>query len=245
MATLTANEAAKDAQERKFTQRCRGPSDRWAPTAMSDRLLSPSKITAWLDCAHYLTLQERVDAGLLRVGLSQFGSFARLLADKGSQHEAQCLEHYRTAGLSIYEVPPQEPREHFDAWVARAGTPWDDGYDVIYQMPLIHDGIRGIADFLIKVESPSPGASAYEPVDAKLARTEAKPGHLLQLCFYADALRQAMGTLPEHLHLWLGSGHIESLITKEFHPYWLRLRSQLRELLEDGAPTRADPARAV
>ena len=32
---------------------------------MADRLLSPSKITAWLDCGHYLTLRERLDAGLL------------------------------------------------------------------------------------------------------------------------------------------------------------------------------------
>ena len=204
---------------------------------MTDRLLSPSKITAWLDCAHYLTLRERFDAGLLHVELSHFGSFARLLADKGSQHEAQCLEQYRGTGLGIYEVPPREPGERFDAWVTRAGTPWDDGYDVIYQMPLMHDGIRGIADFLIRVENPSPGASAYEPVDAKLARTEAKPGHVLQLCFYADALREAMGGLPAHLHLWLGSGNTESLITKEFHPYWLRLRRQLRTLMDDDTPT--------
>ena len=28
---------------------------------MADRLLTPSKITAWLDCAHFLTLQHEVD----------------------------------------------------------------------------------------------------------------------------------------------------------------------------------------
>ena len=33
---------------------------------MIDRILSPSKITAWLDCSHYLTLQEETAAGLLR-----------------------------------------------------------------------------------------------------------------------------------------------------------------------------------
>ena len=31
----------------------------------STRLITPSKITAWLDCPHYLTLRGRVDAGQL------------------------------------------------------------------------------------------------------------------------------------------------------------------------------------
>ena len=34
---------------------------------------------------------------------------------------------------------------------------------------------------------------SYEPVDAKLARVEAKPGHVLQLCFYADAIEAVTG----------------------------------------------------
>ena len=32
-------------------------------TGKPNRLLTPSKITAWLDCAHYLTLRRAVDAG--------------------------------------------------------------------------------------------------------------------------------------------------------------------------------------
>lgn len=206
---------------------------------MADRLLSPSKITAWLDCGHYLTLRDRLDAGLLPASHTAFGSFARLLADKGAQHEAECLAHFRTAGGSVYEVPPREAGEQFDAWVARVGTPWEDGHDVIFQMPLVHDGMRGIADFLVRVDDPSDGACVYEPVDAKLVRSEAKPGHVLQLCFYADALRAATGATPEHLHLWLGSGVVETLVTREFHPYWTRLRHQLRRLLEDDG-TRPD-----
>ena len=167
-----------------------------------------------------------------------------MLADKGSQHEAECLAHYRAMGRSIYEVPQREPGETFDAWVARVGTPWDDGPDVIFQMPFVHDGMRGIADFLVRVADPSTGACAYEPVDAKLARTEAKPGHVLQLCFYADALRAATGATPEHLHLWLGSGDVETLVTREFHPYWHRLRGQLRQLLEERRARARHPAGA-
>ena len=120
--------------------------------------------------------------------------------------------------------------------MARVGTPWENGFDVIYQMPFLHDGMRGIADFLVKVDEPAPGGCSYEPLDAKLARVEAKPGHVLQLSFYADALDAATGAVPEHLHLWLGSGKVESLLTKDFRPYWRRLRSQLQKLVEEEGP---------
>jgi predicted RecB family nuclease len=203
---------------------------------VTEHLLTPSKVTAWLDCDHYLTLRRRVDARLLEVQPTHLGDFARLLLEKGRQHEIECLEKYRHEGRSIYEVPAQQPGEPFADWVARVGTPWENGFDVIYQMPLLHDGMRGIADFLVKVDKPVPGSCRYEPLDAKLARVEAKPGHVLQLSFYADALYAATGAAPEHLHLWLGSGRVESLLTKDFRPYWRRLRKQLQRFMEEDGP---------
>jgi len=202
---------------------------------MADRLLTPSKITAWLDCAHYLTLQDRVDAGTISPGTSGFGSLAQLLVDKGVEHEAACLAEYRDRGLEVFEVPPKRDGESFASWVERVGNPMESGHDVIYQMPFLHDGVRGVADFLVRVEEPGPGFSRYEPVDAKLARSDAKPGHVLQLCFYADAIEALAGHPPEHLHLWLGSGQTESLVADEFQPYWRRLRSQLASLLDEEA----------
>ena len=198
---------------------------------MTERLLTPSKITAWLDCSHYLTLRHRVEAGELEPAGSMFGSFAELLAAKGVQHEEACLENYREQGLTVFEVPQREPRERFTDWVERIGDPLSDGHDVIYQMPFVHDGVRGIADFLVRVDDPETGSSGYEPVDAKLARSEAKPGHVLQLCFYADAIEAATGHAPRELHLWLGSGMFESIRTDEVRPYWNRLRSQLSEVV--------------
>lgn len=173
---------------------------------MTDHVLTPSKITAWLECAHYLTLQHWVEAGTITPGTSGFGSLAQLLADKGLQHEAACLADYRARGLEVHEVSPKRDGESFASWVQRVGNPMASGHAVIYQMPFLHDGVRGVADFLIRVEDPGPGFSRYEPVDTKLARSDAKPGHVLQLCFYADAIEALDGHQPEHLHLWLGSG---------------------------------------
>lgn len=195
------------------------------------RLLTPSKITAWLDCEHYLTLKHLVEDGSLRVAGSSFGSMAQLLLDKGQAHELGCLAEYRARGLDVLEIAPRQPHESFGDWVERVGNPFNDGHDVIFQMPFIHDGIRGIADFLILVEDPITGSVGYEPVDAKLARTAAKPGHVLQLCFYADALREASGHSCESIHIWLGSGRVETLRTDDFRPYWSRLRRQLAQVL--------------
>jgi predicted RecB family nuclease len=209
---------------------------------MSERLITPSKIAAWLECSHFLSLRNRADAGTLIVEPRPLGSLADLLIEKGSQHERDCLQQLEDTGKGVYQVPGRNPDETFLQWVARIGNPMEKGYDVIYQMPLVHDGIRGIADFLIRVKG-TDGYCEYEPVDAKLTRVEGKPGHVLQLCFYADALEALTGRVPREMHLWLGSGLSESLRVEEFRAYWRRLRRQLATLLNEDeiGETRPEP----
>jgi uncharacterized protein len=177
--------------------------------------MTPSKITAWLDCPHYLTLRRRVDSGELAEPEQPFGSFARLLAGKGLDHEHECLAEHRRQGKLVLSVGPRCDGEPFAAWVQRVGNPLGDGVDVVSQMPFVHNGIRGIADFVERVEDPDTGVVSWEPVDAKLARSAAKPAHVLQLCFYADAIRALTGTQPQNMHIWLGSGQREMLRTPD------------------------------
>ena len=212
--------------------------------SMSERLLTPSKITAWLGCAHYLTLNNAVESGTLSVAPTVLNSLAEILVEKGNEHESHCLDDYEAMGKTIYEVPGRNAAETFTQWVQRVGDPTTLGFDVIYQMPFVHEGVRGIADFLVKCEEPTEGYSPYEPVDAKLTRSQGKPGHVLQLCFYAEAMEARWGAPPRRMHIWLGSGTTEALVVEEFLPYWRRLRRQLTALLDqDGpsAPTRPAP----
>jgi uncharacterized protein len=199
---------------------------------MAERLITPSKITAWLECAHFLTLRNEADSGRLALATRPAGSLADLLIEKGASHERDCLADLVNQGRSVFQVPGRNPDETFAQWVERISDPMADGYDVIYQMPLLHDGIRGIADFLVRVVDEDDAQVTYEPIDAKLTRTEGKPGHVLQLCFYADALESLRGVAPRDMHLWLGSGVTESLRVEQFRPYWRRLRSQLAHLLD-------------
>ncbi|MDK3257000.1 TM0106 family RecB-like putative nuclease [Blastococcus capsensis] len=199
---------------------------------MVERTLTPSKITAWLDCGAYLDLKHQVEEGLREKPPAGMSSFARLLADKGLSHEEACLQDYVDRGLRVRTVPDRLRGESFAAWVARIGDTFaGDDWDVLYQAPLMHDGIRGIADFLLRVVAPD-GSVSVEPVDAKLARQEAKPAHVLQLSFYAEAIAAATGTRPERMHLWLGSGQVESLLTADFAAYWQRLRTRLARVLD-------------
>jgi predicted RecB family nuclease len=197
---------------------------------MAERLLTPSKITAWLECAHFLSLRNQADSGALVLEPTPMGSLAELLVEKGSTHERNCLADLENQGRSVYQVPGRNPDETFSQWVARVSDTLLMGYDVIYQMPFVHDGIRGIADFLVRVE-PDEGFATYEPIDAKLTRVEGKPGHVLQLCFYAEAIAALTGAPPRQMHLWLGSGDLETLSVDQFSPYWRRLRRQLTVLL--------------
>jgi uncharacterized protein len=203
---------------------------------MPERLLTPSKITAWLECGHFLSLRNLADSGQLIIEPTPMGSLAELLVEKGSTHERDCLSDLENRGLSVYQVPGRNPDETFTQWVTRIGNPMLKDYDVIYQMPFVSDGIRGIADFLIRVEAKS-GYANYEPIDAKLTRVEGKPGHVLQLCFYAEAIAALTGLPPQHMHLWLGSGAQESLAVDQFSPYWRRLRRQLDSLLNQEITT--------
>src|SRR5258705_5444322 len=203
--------------------------------------MTPSKITAWLDCPHYLTLHGQVETGELENPRPVWGSFVRLVADKGILHERACLEDYRRHRKSILEVSDRREHELFSDWVARVGNPLDLDYDVLSQMPFIHDGIRAIADFVVRLQDAETGAVTHEPVDAKLTRIEAKPGHVLQLCFYADAIEALTAKPPEKMHIWLGSGDLESLRVNEFRAYWRRIRIQLARALEVGVDATTVP----
>ena len=167
------------------------------PSSAKKTLLSPSKITAWLDCEHYLTLKNNPERRRNRkqsrgtsdnaktettqeqeIGILEAPTdFADMLRKKGDLHERKCLENYKEKfGSSVFEVPEQnrEEGESFEAWVERVGNPMNGEYEIIFQMPFIYEGVRGIADFLEKTENN--GKVVYEPVDSKLARAGAKQG---------------------------------------------------------------------
>jgi len=229
---------------------------------MSERLISPSKVTAWLACEHTLTLDHRRSTGALQIDDIGLGEMAAMLLDRGESHELEVLARFEAKGKKVFMVPtritPENPApadagdrtskdfpggwEPFDAWVARVGNPMASGeWDVVFQLPLVHDGVRGVADFLVRVDGSPDTAPIYEAVDAKLTRLEAKPGHVLQLCFYADAVRELTGHRADTVALALGSGECERIRLADVEPYWQRLRKRLAEAMADAPTASTEP----
>jgi predicted RecB family nuclease len=215
------------------------------PSPSGARLLTPTKISAWLECSHHLSLSQAVEAGTLTVTTGHLSAFARLLMEKGMDHERAQLQYLQSEGRSVAMVPERNlAEESFEQWCDRVRPLLAEGHEIVYQFPMIHEGIRGVADFLIKVDTPSDlGAFSYEPADAKLARLEAKPAHVLQLCFYADGLAALQGTRPANAHIFLGSGHTEAIAVAQVEAYWHRVRGRIFEQLNAETPmdTVAEP----
>lgn len=218
-------------------------------------MLSPSKITAWLDCNHYLTLKiksEQTNKNKPKTPVVKATSsevvippedFADMLRKKGDLHEKRCLEDYKARYPgSVFEVPERNEAEYesFVNWVERIGNPMKGKNSVIFQMPFINNGIRGVADFLVRTEYED-GEVVYEPVDSKLSRTGAKQGHLLQLLFYAEAVEAKTGKRPRQVHVLLGSGKIESFKVQDFWWYWKRLETQIKKAMDPATITETSP----
>jgi len=72
---------------------------------MAEPLLSPSTITAWLDCDFYLTVKLGGNQGARH----HPGAFAELLMAKGRSHEEACLAEFEAAASASSGRP--EPTE--------------------------------------------------------------------------------------------------------------------------------------
>ena len=199
--------------------------------------LSPSDVTAYLACEHLTALSLQVAEGSLPEPPPP-GDQAALVFRKGLEHEHAYLERLRAQGLSVasIELEGDWARGREETLAAmRAGV------DVVYQAALIGDGWRGVADFLIRVETPSKiGAWSYEALDTKLAR-HAKPAYVLQLCFYSERLAVLQGVAPERIHVLLGNQTMESFRPQEFAAYQRRIERRLEGFVADPPPTEPFP----
>jgi predicted RecB family nuclease len=190
---------------------------------------SPSDLTAFLACQHLTTLELAAARGeLARPAVDN--AQAELIRRKGVEHEQAYLEELRGRRLVIAEIELGDDV----AWeraAAETSEALARGVDVVYQGVFVHDGWRGIADFLERQPDDS-----YEAADTKLARTS-KPAHILQLCFYTEQLARLTGREPALMHVVLGSGQRDSYRPGDFLAYYRRVRQRFLEFVADPPET--------
>lgn len=188
--------------------------------AHGEILLSPTDLTAYLACEHLAMLNLRVARGELVA--PEPAEQAQLLFEKGNAHEEAYLERLRSGGLDVREVTVDDG---FDEAAVETRQALSEGIDVVYQGVLVDGRWRGQADFLIRADD-----GTYEVLDTKLAR-DAKPSHILQLCFYNEALGRLQARQPDHIHVLLGSGERRSYRPQDFEAYARHVRRRLEDFV--------------
>ncbi|HYX84280.1 MAG TPA: TM0106 family RecB-like putative nuclease [Gaiellales bacterium] len=200
--------------------------------------LSPSDLSAHLACA-YLTRLELEMARGERSRPHGREELADLVARKGDEHEARFLAALRQDGRTVVDVTA-EGEQDFDAAARATEAAMRAGADVIYQATFAHDGWRGRADFVMRVDEPQSdlGPWSYEVWDTKLARS-AKPAAVLQLTFYSQQVARIQGRLPDRLHVVPGTGIVETFRPADFDAFLRTAQRRLRAFLD--APPRIYP----
>jgi uncharacterized protein len=138
----------------------------WPPQS-GDVVLSASDLTRFQVCPHASALDLRSLGGELLAAAEEDDS-ARLLQEKGNEHERAYLAQLRDAGRSIVTV---ERESDLDLAVAKTIEALRSGPDIVYQAALRTGAWSGYADFLERVARPSRlGGFSYEVADTKLKR---------------------------------------------------------------------------
>jgi uncharacterized protein len=194
--------------------------------------LSATDLANHLGCVH-LTVQSRAfAAGTLKKPIWD-DPLARLLRERGLEHERAYLAHLAAAGeLDIVAIPEDGDRTADTIGAMRAGA------DVIYQAPLGDDHWYGRADFLRKAPVPSAlGAWSYEVIDAKLA-TETRAGTILQLCVYSELVAAVQEHMPEHAYVVAPHHDFapEPHRLADYAAYHRLIKRRLEAALAPGAP---------
>ena len=198
-------------------------------------LFSPSDLGDFVACEHLTQLELAVALrGEKRPGGEN--AFAELLQRKGAAHERAYLQSLGESGHGVVEVRLGEPRD----WEAATRATEDAmraGAEYIYQAVLVDGAWRGIADFLERVDRPSPlGSWSYVVLDTKLAR-HPKPEHALQLCFYSQAVGRVQGLEPEAAYVVLGTRERFRIRLADVSAYYRRVRRRFESAVASRAET--------
>ena len=192
---------------------------------------SPSDLVTFLECPHASWLDTRNLTE--KLDRKRPGPVERLLWKKGLEHEAKYLDHLKSTGADVREIPRGTTLEKQAESTAQAIA---EGVEVIYQAAFLEEPWCGYSDFLIKCDAPSSlGRFSYEVLDTKLARM-ARPKHIIQLCAYSEMLAGIQGVLPSSMQLFTGNNERQVFKVSDFFAYYLRTRQRFEACM------RAQPA---
>src|SRR3954454_11257363 len=199
--------------------------------------LSASDLTGSSACEHLTELELSVLRGECERP-KRDDPMLDVLSRRGGEHEEKQLARFQAEGLHVVEVEyPDNTVASLAAAEVDTQKAMQAGADVIYQATFFDVGPnanwRGHADFLLKVDRPSPhlGAWSYEVADAKLAR-RVKAAALLQMCAYSEQVERLQGVAPKQMHVITGDGEHHPFTLTDYSAYYRALKARFAELVE-------------
>lgn len=187
----------------------------------------PTDLAALLSCEHLVALERRVHEGALERSFRDDPAL-ELLRLRGLSHEQRYLAELTTKGRNVVSIAANAEQRDAQFWaagIARTREAMRTGADVIYQAPLSAGGYSGIADFLLRVETPSAlGPFSYEVLDAKL-RADTQATTILQLCLYSELVADVQGLWPSWFSVLNGASQVERHRVEDFRAYYAEAKS--------------------
>jgi predicted RecB family nuclease len=210
-------------------------------------IVSATDLVGYLACDHLATLELERAEGRRERPPRRADPTVQLMQDRGDAHEAAHLGRLRAEGRSIIEIAkddlkgPGQLRAAQDATFAAMRS----GADVIFQATFFDGRWRGHADFLYRVERPTPvlGAYGYDIADTKLSRG-VKAAAIVQMCVYADLLEKLQGAPPETVYVVTGDGVEHPHRLSDYAAYFRFARARFEQRVLGGsgaAATYPDP----
>lgn len=197
---------------------------------------SASDLVNFLECEH-LTSLDLIDL-VTPLPRTEDSDEAKLIQDKGHQHEARFVEALKAQHDSFVDIAAVGG--NLEQKVAATLDAMRDGVEIIYQATLRDGCLIGHADFLRRVSRPSKlGHYSYEVLDTKLARTT-KAKFIVQLGFYSALLAKAQGVAPLAMHVILGDQTQDSFRCADYAKYLSLLMARFLERV-NGDPVEAYP----
>jgi predicted RecB family nuclease len=210
-------------------------------------ILSATDLVGFLACDHLSTLELGRVEGRWERPHRRADPTVQLMQDRGDAHELAHLERLRASGRRIVEIDkgelttPDLLREAAEA----TNEAMRSGADVVFQGTFFDGRWRGHADFLYRVERPSPafGAWSYDIADTKLSRG-VKAAAILQMCVYADLLERVQGVAPKTLYVVTGDGQEHPYDLSDFSAYYRHAKARFEARVlggPDAVATYPDP----
>src|SRR4051812_42166036 len=205
-------------------------------------VLSPTDLTHHQECAHLTRLDLGVATGEWAAPDVGTPEDVQFVFDRGLEHERKYLESLKAVGKTVVEIPGGSGAEGRRRAEAETVEAMRRGVDVIYQGTFFDGAWGGQADFLLRVEAPSPafGDWSYEIADTKLAR-KLKVAALLQMATYAERLTVLQGVAPEFIHVVTGDGESRPWRLTDVAAYARRARARLEAFVADPPATAPAP----